>query len=109
MIFYRHLTYDKRCQIYALKKRGIRQNQIAKQIGVFQSTISKELKRNSGQKNYRYKQADEKAFQRRYAANLGAKKLTLELLFKIEKMHAAKMGPEQNFKATKKTYKNDHN
>ena len=92
---YHHLTYDQRCQIYALKKSGMSQNQIAKQIDATQSTISKELKRNSGQKNYRYKQAHAKAYERRYVANSGTKKLTNQLLFKVEKMLATKMSPEQ--------------
>jgi IS30 family transposase len=35
---YHHLTYDQRCQIYALKKSGMSQNKIAKQIKVAQST-----------------------------------------------------------------------
>ena len=92
---YHHLTYDQRCQIYTLKKSGMSQNQIAKQIGVSQSTVSKELKRNLGQKNYRYKQAHEKACERRLEGSLKKKKLSNQLLFKVEKMLAIKMSPEQ--------------
>jgi len=45
---YRHLTYDKRCQIYALLKSGHAKTEIAELLGVHRSTITKELKRNTG-------------------------------------------------------------
>jgi IS30 family transposase len=41
-----HLNYLKRCQILALWKAGFNQNQIAKEVGVHKSTISREFKRN---------------------------------------------------------------
>ena len=73
---YHHLTTDQRCQIYALN--AIRQSQkvIAQQLGVCPSTICRELKRNVGQKGYRYKQAQEKARARRYYASHRAIKMT---------------------------------
>ncbi|MCA0403568.1 MAG: helix-turn-helix domain-containing protein [Proteobacteria bacterium] len=43
---YKHLDFRKRCQIYGLLRAGFKQNQIAKEIGVHKSTISRELKRN---------------------------------------------------------------
>lgn len=43
---HKHLNYLKRCQILALWKAGFNQNQIAKEIGVHKSTISREFKRN---------------------------------------------------------------
>ena len=38
---YKQLTYEIRCQIYALKKTGLNQNKIAQQLKVSQSTISR--------------------------------------------------------------------
>jgi IS30 family transposase len=58
---YHHLTTDARCQIYALKSMGKKQNEIAKHLGVSAPTICRELKRNAGKKGYRYKLADAKA------------------------------------------------
>jgi len=49
----KQLIYVQRCQIYALKKTGLSQIAIAKIIEVSQSTISRELKRNTGLKGYR--------------------------------------------------------
>lgn len=93
---YRHLTYDQRCQIYALKKSGLSQNQIAMFLVVSQSTISKELKNNSGQRGYRHKQAHEKAVLRRHQASSAARKMTPQLIQLIEKMlKDDQLSPEQ--------------
>lgn len=43
---YKHLDYLKRCQIQALWKAGFNRSQIAKEIGVHKSTISRELNKN---------------------------------------------------------------
>ena len=45
---YRRLTQDQRCQIYALRKRGIAQAGIASNMGINQSTISRKLPCNKG-------------------------------------------------------------
>ncbi len=54
---YKQLTYEQRCHIYQLNKIDWAQKDIAKEIGVNKSTISRELKRNTGDRGYRYKQA----------------------------------------------------
>jgi IS30 family transposase len=56
---YKQLTYEQRCQIEILKKRGLSQKAIAESIGVNQSTISRELRRNTGKRGYRCKQAQD--------------------------------------------------
>jgi IS30 family transposase len=48
---YKQLTHKERYQIYALIKEGFNYSQIAKNIGVNKSTISREIKRNSKSKN----------------------------------------------------------
>jgi IS30 family transposase len=50
---YNQLTLEKRYHISALKKQGLKQYEIAKEIKVHPSTISRELKRNRD-KNQRY-------------------------------------------------------
>ena len=54
---YHHLTYEERCQIYALMQSGLSQAAIARQLGVHRSTINRELDRNTGARSYRFKQA----------------------------------------------------
>ena len=73
---YLHLTCEQRCQIYALLQSGHSQAHIARQIGVDPSTVSRELVRNTGARGYRFKQAHEKASQRRQEASDKPRKMT---------------------------------
>jgi len=61
---YQQLTQVQRYQISALKKNGHSQREIADTIGVHKSTISRELRRNRGQRGYRPQQAHRKALDR---------------------------------------------
>ena len=93
---YHHLTYEQRCHIYALLKRNIGQNQIAKDLKVSQGTISREIKRNSGYRGYRYKQAHEKSAIRRYKVNAIRRKMTPDItLFVEQKLCSQQWSPEQ--------------
>ncbi len=62
---YTHLTQIERYQIYALRKAGQTQKQIASVLERSESTISRELRRNKGSRGYRPKQAHKKAEERR--------------------------------------------
>lgn len=64
MKHYTQLAREQRYQIYALKKAGLSQTRMADLIGVHKSTISRELRRNSGQRGYRPRQAHLLAQQR---------------------------------------------
>ena len=63
---YTQLTQEERYQIYALKKAGHIQAEIAEIIGRNPGTISRELRRNRGLKGYRPQQAHNLALTRRY-------------------------------------------
>jgi len=45
-VAYKHSTFIQRCRIYGLWQVGHNQTEIAKEIGVHKSTISREFKRN---------------------------------------------------------------
>ena len=93
---YHHLTYEQRCQIYALVQSGHSQAAIARQIGVNRSTICRELARNSGKRGYRFKQAQAKASGRRKAASLAPRKMTPDLVCHIEeKLTQEQWSPDQ--------------
>lgn len=62
---YKQLTCKQRYAIRILLKKNYSQKDIAEVIGVDKSTICRELKRNSGKRGYRYKQAQQKAVERR--------------------------------------------
>lgn len=91
---YKQLTYEQRCQIYALSKTGMSQNKIAKQLKVSQSTISREFSRNTGKRGYRFKQAQTSTDIRRLAA-CKAIKMTTALITLIESKLIIKWSPEQ--------------
>jgi transposase, IS30 family len=57
MMSYKQITYEQRIVINQLKKLNYSNSSIADEIGVDKSTIGRELKRNSGQRGYRYNQA----------------------------------------------------
>ena len=62
---YTQLTQEERYQIYALKKAGHIQAEIARVIGRNPGTISRELRRNRGLRGYRPDQAHNLALMRR--------------------------------------------
>lgn len=65
---YSQLTQEQRYHIYGLLKAGNSQKNIAQEICVDKSTISREIQRNSGQRGYRAKQAEEKSRLRKLKA-----------------------------------------
>ena len=92
---YRRVTYEDRCQIYALSQDGACQEAIAKVLGLSQSTVSRELRRNRGQRGYRFKQAETKA-QARQAIRHKPRKLTASVRRKVEaKLRQMRWSPEQ--------------
>ena len=62
---YTHLTREERYQIYALKKAGHTQSEIANVLERSPSTICRELTRNRGRRGYRPRQAHQFAEDRR--------------------------------------------
>ena len=61
---YRHLSLAERYYIEIELKKGVSLNQIAKALGRSQSTVSREIHRNTGLRGYRNKQADRLARER---------------------------------------------
>jgi transposase, IS30 family len=61
---YTQLTQEQRYHIWAMKKAGFNQTAIAHEVGVHKSTISRELRRNTGQRGYRPQQAHRLALRR---------------------------------------------
>jgi IS30 family transposase len=57
LMTYKHLSQAERYQIYPLMKAGHDPSQIAKLLNGHKNTINRELRRNSGYRGYRPKQA----------------------------------------------------
>jgi len=66
---YTQLTRGKRHEIRVLLRAGYSLSELATIMKVHKSTVSRELRRNRGQKGYRPRQAHEMAMVRRYAAS----------------------------------------
>ena len=91
---YKQLTEVQRYQISALLKAENFKQDIAKNIGVSPSTISREIERNTGKRGYRPKQAHIKAMRRREAADK-AIKMTAATVCLIETKIRLDWSPEQ--------------
>ncbi|HEX9146177.1 MAG TPA: IS30 family transposase [Candidatus Binatia bacterium] len=90
---YRQLAREQRYQIKALMKEGHNQTKIAANVGCHKSTISRELRRNSGRKGYRPHQADELAYDRQCEAYRS--RITWETWQEIERLLRQDWSPEQ--------------
>jgi IS30 family transposase len=62
---YKQLTLRQRYQIWALKRLGSNQREIAVEVGVHRSTISRELRRNASIAGYNPMAAEQLAYKRR--------------------------------------------
>jgi IS30 family transposase len=91
---YKQLTSEQRYQISALKRMGHSQTEIAKELEVHKSTIGRELRRNTGERGYRPKQADEKAHER-HAQALSPKRISAGTWDVVEEKLRQDWSPEQ--------------
>lgn len=98
---YTQLAREQRYQIFALKKAGHSQTEIAGLLGVHKSTISRELKRNRGQRGYRPKQAHELAQQRQQ--DKPHSRISADTWTTVERLLRLQWSPEQISGWLKKT------
>lgn len=94
MRHYTQLTQGQRYQIYALKRAGFSQKTVASEIGVNPSTISRELRRNTGKRGYRPLQAHHKA-QGRHQDKPKRIRMSPEHIAYIHKQIKAEWSPDQ--------------
>lgn len=101
---YKHLTKEERYLIQAYKKAKFSQVQIAKELSVHKSTISRELKRNSSKilKSYSALKADKVSTDRRlYASKNSNKRMTERMIAYVVKYIKDDFSPEQTSAALK--------
>jgi transposase, IS30 family len=89
---YRQLTQEQRYQIYALKKTNHTLSEIAAVLGVHQSSVSRELRRNCGKRGYRPQPAQELALERRQKA---IPRITVGVWAVVERLLKQDWSPEQ--------------
>ena len=88
----KQLTLGQRYQIAILLKTGHNQTQIAKELGVHKSTISRELRRNRGNRGYRPKQAQRFTDARRFAAQ---DRISQQTWLRVEQLLGEDWSPQQ--------------
>lgn len=91
---YIHLSLEERHYIEVQRKEGVSMNKIAKALGRAQSTLSRELGRNTGQRGYRHKQAHRMA-QERHQEKAKPVKLTEDIKRRIFDEIRSDWSPEQ--------------
>ena len=91
---YTHLSLEERHYIEFQRKEGVSMNKIAKALGRAQSTLSRELRRNTGQRGYRHKQAHRVA-QERHQEKPKSVKLTDDIKRRISDEIKEDWSPEQ--------------
>jgi len=91
---YQQLSYEQRIEIRTLLKLEYTLTKIAQIVGVHKSTISREIKRNSGLRGYRPNQAHQRAADRRQGADKYIR-FTDELQKVVKKYLKADWSPEQ--------------
>ena len=79
-----------------MKKAGLNQSQIAAEVGVHKSTISREFGRNQGRRGWRPRQAQELRDERRKRC-VNAQRLSLLEWAEVERLIRMDMSPEQAF------------
>lgn len=94
MKHYKQLTREQRYQISGLKKAGLSQSQIADEVGVHKSTISREFRRNKGRRGWHPKQAQELRDERRKNCANAQRHSLLEWT-EVERLIRQDMSPEQ--------------
>ncbi|WP_414126975.1 transposase [Vreelandella titanicae] len=91
---YRQLTQAQRYQIFARRDVGLSQRQIAQQLGIHSSTVSREFRRNSGAKGYVPALAQRYSDQRRRPDWKWTKRLP-SLVNAVSDRHREEWSPEQ--------------
>ena len=90
---YQQLTQEQRYQIYALMKAGFNRTQIASEISVHKSTVSREMRRNRGRRGYRPQQAHELALTRQQ--HRVVPRITPQTWQQVERLLARQWSPQQ--------------
>ena len=91
---HQELTEEERFCIYGLIKAGYNQKEIAAELNRSPSTICREIARNSGQRGYRPKQAQELAASRKRNSEKHIK-CTPKMIMKVTELLRKKWSPEQ--------------
>jgi IS30 family transposase len=91
---YKHLTREERYQIHALRRQNIRPAVIAAQLNRSRSTITRELKRNAGNKGYKPAKAHDRA-RTRQSTRRNARQFDAQHWSQVHRYLRLQLSPEQ--------------
>jgi IS30 family transposase len=91
---YTHLSQTERYQIYALKKAGQTQTEIAHILGRHKLTISRKVARGSGRRGYRPRQAQNLSEERSQCSR-NATLINEQILLQVRSLLTLQSSPEQ--------------
>jgi len=91
---YKHLSLEERHYIELSLKEGVSQNKISETLGRYQSSITREIKRNTGKRGYRHNQANHFAIER-HKNKKKSVKLTAEIKEQLNIYIKKDWSPEQ--------------
>lgn len=92
---YKHLNFNQRCRISAFWKAGYSQKDIALEVGVSESTISRELKRNTRWNGVYCPEQAESTYKIRRKDSCKPKKCTQDLIDLIREKLLMQWSPDQ--------------
>lgn len=93
MKHYTQLDHEQRYQISGLHKAGWKQTQIADEMGMHKSTISREFRRNKGRRGWRPKQAQSMRDERKQAC-INGKQFSPNEWAEVERLTRKDLSPE---------------
>jgi IS30 family transposase len=91
---YRRMTADERFRLKNFLDAGLSQSQAAEMLRFNKSTVSRELRRNTGARGYRHQQA-QKLSQGRQAWRADPRKMTSSMKRTINRLLARQWSPQQ--------------
>ena len=94
MSTYRRVTAEDRFKLKTYLDAGLTQSEAAVKLGFDKSTISRELRRNTGGRDYRHKQA-QRLSQERQAWRAAPRKMDRQMVKTVNRLLARKWSPQQ--------------
>ena len=92
---YKHISHEERCDIYTQRSVGRTVTEIGETLGRSPATISRELRRNQGQRGYRPGQAQQKSVERGLSSGQNQPRIETSLHDHVARLLRLNWSPQQ--------------
>jgi IS30 family transposase len=97
-MYYKQLTSEQRSQIFVLLQKRTARKDIASLVGISESTLSRELKRNSSNAgHYIWRKANDKAMERRKRTTSNPRKDSIVVWEALDYLQTEQWSPKQDY------------